>query len=495
MSRGGHLDCSTELSNLRLNVVPECTDCVAIRASIVEANEALALSAEQDASKAAEQSRANGESDEIHRYIAMASSRLAPIRRLPPETLSMIFLLLIFDYTLVIGQQRQHPVALVSFHWRAIALSIPSLWNRFSLSLRGSDGAFQMLQLCLRRSRRYPLTIEIRHDSDLQRPLHHGMVDHLTQNSERWLRITFPLNHPLLSLFAPIRGRLLSLEVASFSRPSGDSYNSSDAILETVDIFEVAPKLRSLSLRNAGDHFPLFPLKQLDRALFTRLHNEGVILTIRNSPNLRSLTCRWDSVHGRLRPYIGAPILLDSLETVSFSGDYSIFEHLTAPSLKSVSLTVMQNFSGSMVVAAMITRSQCSLHSLVLDQIWIHGNCLLEILHVTPTLHTLTIADGKPNSVTDKAMDALIMNRSGTVVLPALRNLTVRGSYLFRTSTLLDMLESRIAEPTRVQVVDLRLGHRQFTEADLERFRALREAAVELSLVRMDSANVCVSVI
>ncbi|KAJ6479950.1 hypothetical protein C8R47DRAFT_603699 [Mycena vitilis] len=102
----------------------------------------------------------------------MASSRLAPIRRLPPETLSMIFLLLIFDYTLVIGQQRQHPVALVSLHWRAIALSTPSLWNRFSLSLRGGDGAFRTLQLYLSRSRGYPLTIEIRHDPDLQCPLH-----------------------------------------------------------------------------------------------------------------------------------------------------------------------------------------------------------------------------------------------------------------------------------------------------------------------------------
>ncbi|KAJ6479949.1 hypothetical protein C8R47DRAFT_1285280 [Mycena vitilis] len=211
---------------------------------------------------------------------------------------------------------------------------------------------------------------------------------------------------------------------------------------------------------------------------------------IRESPNLRNLTCSWDSVHGRMRPYTGVPIPLNSLETVSFSGDYSILEHLTAPSLGSVSLTVMQNFSGSMVVAAMITRSQCSLHSLVLDQIWIHGNSLLEILHVTPTLHTLTIADGKPNSVTDKAMGALIMNRNCTVALPALRNLTLRGSYLFRTSTLLDVLESRIAEPTRVQVVDLRLGHRQYTEAELDRFRALRQAAVELSLVRMDSANI-----
>ncbi|KAJ6479962.1 hypothetical protein C8R47DRAFT_1218889 [Mycena vitilis] len=116
-----------------------------------------------------------------------------------------------------------------------------------------------------------------------------------------------------------------------------------------------------------------------------------------------------------------------------------------------------------------------------------------------PTLRTLSIVDGKPNSLTDKAIEALLINQNDSVaiVLPALRNLTVRGSYLFRTSTLLDMLESRASttNSANLQNVDLRLDHRQFTEVELTHFRALREAVVGFSLRRMDSHKVCVNVI
>ncbi|KAJ7684201.1 hypothetical protein DFH06DRAFT_1516 [Mycena polygramma] len=487
----GHLGSSTEpiLSDLRLNVVPEPTDRLAIRVGIAEANEALA---ELDASNTAELLQTKG--DDIRKYIAMSSSRLAPIRRLLPEILSMIFLLLMLDSPLAIGLRHQYPIALVSFHWRAVALSIPSLWSRFSVSLRGSDGAFEMLQCYLRRSRVHPLTIEIRKDADLQRPLHRRMVDHLIQNSERWLRMTIPLDLGLLSLFAPVKGRLPSLEVASFSCPSKTS-EEEDSALGEVDVFEIAPRLRSLSLRNAASgEVPLFPLKQLEKVLFTNLSNNTIIQMITQSPDLRSLTCYW---HG------GAPTFLDvealpfpSLVTIALSGSCNILQYLTTPNLESISLTDMQH-SAAFRMIELLQRSRCSTHSLQLENVWIHGNSLVEMLRAMPTLRTLSIVDGKPNSLTDKAIEALVVDQNDSVVLPALRNLTVRGSYLFRTSTLLDMLESRAGTTNgpKLQNVDLRLDHRQFTAAELERFRTLREAVVGLSLRRMDSPKVCVNVI
>ncbi|KAJ6479961.1 hypothetical protein C8R47DRAFT_603947 [Mycena vitilis] len=355
----GHLSSCTGpiLPDLRHNVVPESADRLAIQVSIAEANEALMLLANSDASEAAEVTQTEG--NEIRRYIAISSSRLAPIRRLLPEILSMIFSLLILDYPLVTGLRNQYPIVLVSFHWRAVALSIPSLWSRFSVSLRGGEGAFEMLQCYLRRSRGHPLTIEIRKDADLRRPLHRGMVEYLIQNSERWLRVTFPLESELLSLFAPVKGRLPSLEVASFSRPLKTSEEEESA-LGDVEVFETAPRLHSLSLRNAGSgEIPLFPLKQLDKVLFTNLSNNTIIQMITQSPDLRSLTCYW---HGGPPAYLHVEALpFPSLVTIALSGSCDILQRLTTSNLESISLTDMQH-SASLQTIALLQRSRCSIH-------------------------------------------------------------------------------------------------------------------------------------
>ncbi|KAJ7932854.1 hypothetical protein B0H13DRAFT_2515333 [Mycena leptocephala] len=435
--------------------------------------------------------------DEIRKFIIMSSSRLAPIRRLIPEILSLVFSHWIPDSHLAIGRPglHEHPLARVSFHWRAIAFATPSLWSKFSISLRGDDRALQMLNLYLRRSLVSPLTIEVRKDVDLQLPFHSGIVDRLIENSERWQRITFPLDYQLLSLFSPVRGRLPSLEVASFSSAKKASEPSE---LESIVAFEIAPKLRSLSLRNARNDLPPFPLNQLERVLFTNLAEEVIIPVITKSPNLRSLTCRWIGTVLPTHPP-PPPYLFSSLTTIALKADFHLLRCLTAPNLESLSLTDLQHFAISMVVP-IVERSQCNLRYFLLDKVWVNGTSLVEILGAMPTLNHLTIVDGRPNSLTEMAMEALIIDPGRAAVLPALQTLTLKGSYLFRTSTLLDMLESRITnvathDVTQLQLVDLRLDHRQFTEADLERFHRLKEVAVGLSLQRMDAQKICVNIL
>ncbi|KAF7353968.1 hypothetical protein MVEN_01083300 [Mycena venus] len=465
---------------LRSNVVPEPPERLAIRISIVEAEQSLFSVDEEFSQKASN-------------FIAMSSSRLAPVRCLPPEILSSIFLHSILDSPLAIGRPQDFSVAAVSFHWREVALSTPSLWSRFSISLRGGEAAFQMLQLCLKRAKVSLLTIEIRKDAALQRPVHGGMVDHLIQKSDQWMRISVPLDYQLLVLFSSVRGRLSSLEIASFALATASE--DSDVSLGDIDAFEIAPKLRSLSLRNTADALPLFPLNQLERVLFTNISKDRIVLIIDQSPNLRSLTCRWSADSPYPHPDDPhPPVTLEFLDTIDLKGDYYLLRFLTTPRLKFLSLTNMQHLSKP-IFRRLFARSQCTLHTLFLDKVWAHWTCVVEILQRTPTLHSLTILDGRPNSVTDKAIEALVIDPAiEAQVLPGLRKLTLHGSYLFRTSKLLDMLESRMminvdvaSHVTRLRLVDLRLDQRQFTEGELERFRALQGPDVEVSLRRFDA--------
>ncbi|KAJ7026257.1 hypothetical protein C8F04DRAFT_119445 [Mycena alexandri] len=255
-------DSSTEsiLEDLRSNSVPDPADCLAIKTSIAEAEEWLLPSNALSSSDA--------ELDEIRSFISLSSSRLAPIRRLLPEILSIIFLHPSIYSPPALGLQHTFPFTAVSFYWRAVALSTPAFWSRFSISPHGSEGAFQMLQLYLQRSKASSLTIEIRQNTHLD-SIHLGIVDRLIQSSERWLRVTFPLDRYTLSLFGAVRGRLSALEVASFSCRSAQS--ALDVPLQDIIAFEDAPKLHSLSLRNVRQNLPRFPLEQLERALFTNV--------------------------------------------------------------------------------------------------------------------------------------------------------------------------------------------------------------------------------
>ncbi|KAJ7711902.1 hypothetical protein B0H16DRAFT_590699 [Mycena metata] len=481
-------DFSTQsiLLALRSNLVPEPADCLAIQTSIAEAEEWLLSNG-----KGGSLSSSDAEFDEIRNFISLSSSRLAPIRRLLPEILSIIFLHPSIYSPPALGLEHTSPVTAVSSHWRAVALTTPALWSRFSISLHGSEGAFQMLRLYLQRSKASSLTIEIRQKAH-RGSIHPGIVDHLIQSSDRWMRVTFPLDHYTLSLFNAVRGRLSSLEVASFSDRSVGS--DPEVSLQDIIAFEDAPKLHSLSLRNVGQNLPRFPLEQLERALFTNMAGSTVFATISRSPNLRSLTCHWPAILPGMLLEVPT-VLFSSLTTITLKGDFILLRNLAVPNLTSLAFTDMQRLPGP-VIASFIEQSQCRLHTLVFDKVWTHGSSLLQILRAAATLHTLTITWGKPNLVTETAMEALIVAPGGEPLLPALREFTLYGAYLFHTSTLLDMLESRsqsVTDAPRLHIADMQLDHRLFSDEQLERFRRLK-GSLDLTLQYTNAQKVSVQI-
>ncbi|KAJ7625959.1 hypothetical protein FB45DRAFT_74094 [Roridomyces roridus] len=151
---------------------------------------------------------------DLRRQIAVFSSLLAPIRRLPPEILSQIWIQPSLDtpaprssYIRLprFSGRGTNPVLAVSFHWRAIAVSTPKFWASFYVDLLGTDNTARLLELYLERSKQCLLSIRISGGG----PVHPSILKQLIDSSERWVWIRLSSSH--LSLFSPIRGRLQAL--------------------------------------------------------------------------------------------------------------------------------------------------------------------------------------------------------------------------------------------------------------------------------------------
>ncbi|KAJ7084627.1 hypothetical protein B0H15DRAFT_888246 [Mycena belliarum] len=504
----GH-DYESVLSELRYNVIPELEDWSAIRLSITQAEERLfALSTKREDLILAAESRSNEEVEsecmEIRKFIAIASSRLAPIRRLLPELLSLVFTHSFDDSTFFIGRPRSYEhyaVAAVSSHWRQVALSTPSFWTKFSVSLRGGDGALQILQMCLQRSKGFPLTINLRTDIVSRGPFRAGIIQQLIEHSERWFKVSLPLDPELLELLSPIRGRLPSLQIMSVIIPSKNHSAAVGNTMLNADAFESAPKLHSLSLYSVTGAMglPRLPLAQVERLMFTiaRTNDANFKDIVARSPNIRKLTCHCSTHLGYSPPTRTVPVLLSELRAIELKfSDIALF-FFSAPRLESLSMAVFHNISGD-IFFPFIERSGCNLRSLSLTKLWMHESVLQQVLRATPALEELSIWDARRDLVTDSAMQALVMHPTRPALIPSLQILNLHGSYDFQTTTLLDMFESRTTpqQPTqtaRLRVVDLRLDQRQFREDELVRFRCVQ--GVVLSLRRFDDKKVSIALI
>ncbi|THV04323.1 hypothetical protein K435DRAFT_649450, partial [Dendrothele bispora CBS 962.96] len=109
-------------------------------------------------------------------YVAKRRSLLSPIRRLPPEILSLIFIIhcrqssnkLSFG---ILGIHDSSSISLsrVSIGWRRVALELPRLWSYLTLhidhprrrSQRYTAGFQYLLSFYLKRSLQVPLTVRL----------------------------------------------------------------------------------------------------------------------------------------------------------------------------------------------------------------------------------------------------------------------------------------------------------------------------------------------
>jgi hypothetical protein len=146
----------SDLSELRNGTYPTPEISAALTASMLAAEGRL-LELSLHSSSGIAQERAD-----LQKLIALASSRLAPIRRLPLKVLSNIFTATMDPTSRIrLGKTPPPHFCAVSSHWRTIALSTPSLWTTFEISPWGGERALRTLELYLSRSQNFPLSVTI----------------------------------------------------------------------------------------------------------------------------------------------------------------------------------------------------------------------------------------------------------------------------------------------------------------------------------------------
>ncbi|KAJ7159668.1 hypothetical protein C8R46DRAFT_1287138 [Mycena filopes] len=151
-------ECAAIRAAQRDNICPTPTEEAAIREALAEAQSQLNTAQNLD--------DAVWQDAVLRRDIAYLSSQLAPIRRLPPEILSAIFIDPSFDGpvyrgTLALVGRMSDAITAVSFCWRATALSTPQFWSAFSVSLSAKKDISERLLLYLERSGNCPLYLKI----------------------------------------------------------------------------------------------------------------------------------------------------------------------------------------------------------------------------------------------------------------------------------------------------------------------------------------------
>ena len=118
--------------------------------------------------------------DALQTYTHLHTALVAPIRRLPPEVLSEIFLHYNDENNISKFRLNTAPLQLggVCSRWRTIALSTPRLWTSFALDIRPkylkSDTI--LAKTWLARAGRCPLTIRLASESNYQNPMSSGMT-------------------------------------------------------------------------------------------------------------------------------------------------------------------------------------------------------------------------------------------------------------------------------------------------------------------------------
>lgn len=201
-------------------------------------------------------------------YPTSSLARHGPSGRLPIELLSEIFLLCVDD-----GMDDRNTIHIplllskICSRWRSAAINKPQLWSRLFVQLIGATSKMNpaLVDTWLARSGACPLTIYVFWEEP---PFadRHIVLEKLMDHAERWQTMFFYLPYRAFASFESVRGRLLMLKDLSLG--TDDEVDllaniSRQTKTKKLDMFEIAPRLRSLECVNFPPTIFKFPWEQL----------------------------------------------------------------------------------------------------------------------------------------------------------------------------------------------------------------------------------------
>ncbi|KAJ7146681.1 hypothetical protein C8R44DRAFT_898813 [Mycena epipterygia] len=274
-------------------------------------------------------------------YHAQNKAILFPIRRIPAELLGEIFLWTLPSADGTFGRARfdtkDSPWVLthISSHRRAVSLSNPSLWspvviNRSRMAARPLAAVKTQIQ----RGRTLKIHFFGKHVMDSRPQIE--MWQFLAENSwRRWEELFLQLTSDLFPLLAGFRHRLPSLR-RFWIKWNG---SPSQAAVDSMDCFQMAPRLVDTSIHNADRHIPfLLPAHQL-----TRYDLHGPLEMHRDMLKLvQNLIEARITIDFENEPWLDPrqPIELRHLQRL-YASRAEILNHLRAPALTTMAMYLM----------------------------------------------------------------------------------------------------------------------------------------------------------
>ncbi|KAJ6485526.1 hypothetical protein C8R45DRAFT_275339 [Mycena sanguinolenta] len=386
----------------------------------------------------------------LSNYRMQNKAVLSPLRRMPPELLGEIFSCTWeFSSRAALSRGKFDVVwpwvfTWVSSRWRAIALSIPSLWSLVVLDFNPSrmrrslspPQLLPFLEAQIRRSQK--LSIHFYACSETDTRLQIQLLELLSLHASRWEELSIGIISELIPLLTTLRDRLASLKRLWIQWEGSGSQQT-----ESVDCFETASSLVDVGIFNEYSFIPTtYPTHRLTRY---------------------QLDAPWKTHKGLLK---ATPHLVEARIEVSFDDGEADSEEivhlvlqrayisrprvlgsLTLPALEGLALWVTNN--GNLILPdllkSFVDRSACPLRRLCLRG-FPNAAAIIRVLQRVPSITELVIIHSKAAALEQiNAIIEMLTVSGSSMVAPHLRRLSFgcEEESSIDSAAYLQMLQSR----------------------------------------------------
>jgi len=360
----------------------------------------------------------------LQEYIQVHRAVLSPIRRLPPELLSEIFMKYHERSFDPFHNRPPWKLAHVCQRWRQAALVTAQLWRhlpRMVLGMVQKDWEADRLAFLLQHSFNAEITFYLSNLPVNSNP-GNDILTLLLGHCERWESISLVVSEDVYFRFTEIQGRLrclTRLEIDIIARHGRYPFT----------MFKDAPKLREISLgRKLWSGSMDLPWKQITSFHEYAPHFERVTRLLSESSSLEKLDVELVRDWGITSAALPSPKILPyltslALRSSSGSSFTPLLSKLTLPALTEVFFGRFTINTRALLddLAGMIERSNCSLQCLTIH-FNTRDNDITGILSLTPQLKILDIIDF------DQHLGTALCARDGVtgqwVIVPQLETLT-----------------------------------------------------------------------
>ncbi|KAK7038399.1 hypothetical protein R3P38DRAFT_2615565 [Favolaschia claudopus] len=399
------------------------------------------------------------EREELHatRHIKLCDFALAPVRRMPPEVLSHIFL----QYVALLEEEDSNEPQITNIrngvwvltricsYWRAVAITTPALWStcRFRCGMKQKH-TVDIVHEWLNRARTHPLSIRFESFTHLEDHVIRcsccSVLEAFVARSTRWveLELRVPKQFYSLPVLEFLRNQLPSLKrLKIHALPS--MHASDDDPVTWITIFDTAPSLKAVDLKafSSWDLRMVLPWTQITSFSGELLAQYNIL---REAPNVTH--CTFYRVYTSSTPPQSVPVV-HNLQHLHLHAGSIRAGTLTLPALRSLIIPGNDNTILASVQSMLQSSMASSLTSLYIDQFTVNPE-IMGVLTAAPSVTQLTIRAASMQSVsqTDWFFNAFVEHGDTPAILPALCTLDIKKLAL--GESFVRMLRGRCAPPT-----------------------------------------------